>query len=241
MYKKFIIIIFCLFPFVSFGQGMLTGDIFDYENRSVKLQGATIKNLTTKAFTLADKDGHFAIAAKIGDLVSFAMSSYQTDTLYLINLFPKNIYLRIEVNNLNAVDINGVKISPMLGNLGNPDNKMPTKGVEYSKERGGLRLNLGYGKYRRDQAKIRELEEDEDYREEISENFNEEYVKKLVKFEGPGIKDFLIMYRPTVNQVKAERPFNYAYHTARAYQAWLKLPLDQRKLPSLTKPKNNKP
>lgn len=237
MYKKFIIFLILSLPTLSFAQSMLTGDIFDHDNRSNKIQGATIKNLTTSAFALSDKDGHFAIAAKIGDLVSFGMSGYQTDTVYLTKLFPKNVYLRVEVNNLKSVDINGVKISPMLGNLGNPDNKQPVKAVDYSKERGGLRLNLGYGKYRRDQAKVQQLEENEMYQDEITKNFNEEYVKSLVKFEGPGIKDFLIMYRPTVDQVKAERPFNYAYHTARAYQAWVNLPLDQRKLPPLVKPK----
>ncbi|RZJ82045.1 MAG: hypothetical protein EOO47_02055 [Flavobacterium sp.] len=237
MYKKLLIFLFLSSPLLSFAQGMLTGDIFDHDNRSIKIQSATVKNLTTNSFTLSDKDGHFAIAAKIGDLVSFGMSGYQTDTVYLTKLFPKNVYLRVEVNNLKAVDINGVKISPLLGNLGNPDNKQATKAVDYSKERGGLRLNLGYGKYRRDQVKVQQLEEDEMYQDEIRSNFNEEYVKSLVKFEGPGIKDFLIMYRPTVQEVKAERPFNYAYHTARAYRAWVNLPLSQRKLPSLVKPK----
>lgn len=230
MVKRIILILLVVAPFQLLAQSFLTGDVFENDNRTSALEGATIKNLTTNTFALSNKDGHFAIAAKIGDLVSFGMSGFQTDTVYLTNLFPKNVYLRVQVNNLKAVDINGVKISPMLNGLGNPDNKPAARSVDYAKERGGLRLNLGYGKWRKEKIKVQELEEIERYQTEISKNFNEEYIQKLVKFEGPGIRDFMSLYRPTVDQVKAERPFNYDFYTARAYRAWLKLPVDQRKL-----------
>ncbi|TCC88086.1 hypothetical protein EZ428_20405 [Pedobacter frigiditerrae] len=239
MTKRIILLLLILAPFQLLAQNFLTGNVFDNENRATSIEGAAIKNLTTKAFTLSDKDGHFAITAKIGDLVSFGMPGFQTDTVYLVNLFPKNIYLRVEVNTLAAVDIKGVKISPMLNGLGNPDNKPPVKTLDYSKEKGGLRLNLGYGRWRKDQAKIQELEENDRIQQEITKNFNAETVKEILKFEGPDVKDFLSLYRPTVDQVKAEKPFNYSYYTATAYRAWLKLPADQRKLPPLPKLKGN--
>jgi len=238
MLKKLILILLLSFPAVLLAQNnILTGNIYDNESRATTLQGATIKNLNTKTVTLTDKDGHFAIAAKIGDLVSFGMAGYETDTVYLTNLFPKNVFLRMLVNNLKPVDITSVKVSPYLD--AKDPNAMPARRVDYSKERGGLRLNLGYGKYRREQAKIQELEENDKYQEEINKNFNEEYIRSMVKFEGPDIKDFIGLYRPTVEQVKAERPFNYAYYTVRAYHTWLKLPPDQRKLPALPKLKAN--
>ncbi len=239
MVKRIILLLLVLAPFQLLAQNFLTGNIYDNDNRATSIEGAAIKNLTTKAFTLADKDGHFAITAKIGDLVSFGMAGFQTDTVYLTNLFPKNIYLRIAVNDLKTVDINGVKVSPMLSGLGNPDNKPPVKQLDYSKERGGLRLNLGYGKWRKENLKIQELEENDRIQQEITKNFNAEAVKELLKFEGPDVKDFLSLYRPTVDQVKAEKPFNYSYYIATAYRAWLKLPVDQRKLPPLPKLKGN--
>lgn len=235
MVKRIILLLLIVSPFQLLAQNFLTGNIFDNDNRATSLEGAAIKNLTTKAFTLSDKDGHFAITAKIGDLISFGMAGFKTDTVYLVNLFPRNVYLRLEVNSLKTVDINGIKTSPYLGNLGNPDNKPPVKSLDYAKEKGGLRLNLGYGKWRKEQFKIQELEENDRFEQEISKNFNAETVKELLKFEGPEVKDFLSLYRPTVAQVKAERPFNYSYYTATAYRAWLKLPADQRKLPPLPK------
>lgn len=227
-----------MFPAKIWAQNnTLTGNIFDNDNRTNALEGATIKNLNTKAFALTDKDGHFAIRAKAGDLISFGMVGYQTDTVYLTNLFPKNIFLRVFVNTLNPVNVTTAKISPYLD--AKDPNATPARAIDYSKNRGGLRFGLGYGKFRKEQAKIRELEEREKYEEEISKNFNEQFIRDLVKFEGPDIKDFISLYRPTVEQVRAEQPFNYAYYTAKAYRTWLKLLPEQRKLPPLPKLKAN--
>jgi uncharacterized lipoprotein NlpE involved in copper resistance len=238
MLKKLIIAFIIAIPFNLFAQNnTLTGNVYDNDSRAVALQGATIKNLSTKVVALADKDGHFAIGAKIGDLVSIGMVGYHTDTLYLTNLFPKNIYLRVQVNNLQAVDVNGVKISPYLNTK--DASAMPSRRVDYGQSRGGLRLNLGYGKFRREAAKVKELEEYDHYQEEINKSFNEETIKSLVKFTGPGIKDFMGLYRPTVAQVKAQTPFNYTYYIISSYHTWLKLPEDQKKMPPLPKLKAN--
>lgn len=237
MFKKVFLLFIVLIPAVVSAQTVLTGNVFDYTNRSVSLEGATVRNLTSKTISLTDKDGHFALSAKVGDLVSFGMVGYQIDTVYLINLFPKNVYLRVAVNTLNTVDITGVKLSRFL-DLKDP-NAMPSRQVDYSKERGGLRLNLGFNKFKRQQEKVQELEEYDQFNEEISRNFTDVFVKKLLKIDSADLKNFMEMYRPTVNQVKSERPFNYELYTAQCYSAWLKLPADQRKLPSLLKTKGN--
>ena len=138
MLKKLFFLILLLSPFNIFAQNTLTGNIFDNDLRSLSIEGATIKNLTSKAIALSNKDGHFAISAKVGDLISFGYSGYQTDTVYLINVFPKNVYLRAQVNTLNTVNITSTKLSPYL-DLKNPDAR-PARGVDYDKNRGGLGL-----------------------------------------------------------------------------------------------------
>lgn len=233
MLKKLLFLFVLVLPAKLFAQNALTGNIFDNDLRSLAIEGATIKNLTSNAIALSNKDGHFVMPAKIGDLISFSFSSYETDTVYLINLFPKNVYLRAQVNTLNTVNVTTTKLSPYL-DLKNPDAR-PAKEVEYDKNRGGIRLSLGYGKFRKDQAKLQGLMENERFQAEITENFNEEMVKKAVKFEGKDIRAFLDLFRPTVEQVKAERPFNYEFYIVKAYSSWTKLPLDQRRLPPLPK------
>lgn len=237
MIKNILLLILLTSPVALFGQTYLTGNIYDNDNRSMSLEGAFIKNLTTSALVLTNKEGHFVVTAKIGDLVAFGMGGYETDTIYITKLLSKNVYLRAKVNTLNTVGITTTKLSPFL-NLKNP-NAQPSRPVDYSKEKGGLRLNLGYAKFRKDQAKLRELEEYEIYQEEISKNFNEATIKQLLKFEGPEVKDFISLFRPTVDQVKAERPFNYNLYTAQSYRAWHELPLSQRKLPPLPKVKTS--
>lgn len=233
MLKKLLILLAFGLPLNSWGQSMLTGNVFDSEVRSLAIDGATIKNLTTKTVVLANKDGHFAISAKTGDLISYGMVGYQTDTIYLVNLFPKNIYLRVAINNLNTVNITTAKNSPFLDTK-NPD-AIAERQIGYSKNRGGLRLNLGYGKYRKQQAKVEELEQEDNYQEEIAKNFNKEIIQKLVNYKTEDLKDYMDMYRPSISDIRAERPFNYEYYIATTFQEWKNLPPGSRKLPSLYK------
>lgn len=235
MWKSLLILVTLVFPLQVIAQSVVTGNAFDNEERSRAIQGVTIKNLTTNSFVITNKDGHFAISAKAGDLISYGTVGYHTDTLYLINLFPKNLYLRVAVNTLNTVNITTTKISPFLDTK-NPD-AIAERQIGYSKNRGGLRLNLGYGKYRRQQAKVEELEHEDELQEEIAKNFTKEIIQKLVNYQGDDLTDYMDMYRPTSATIQNERPFNYEYYIATTFQEWKKLPQGARKLPSLYKSK----
>ncbi len=215
-------------------QGVFSGNIFDNDKRNIHIEGVTVRNLSSKAIAISNRDGHFALPAKVGDLVSFNLLGYETDTLYLINLFPKNIYMRSDINTLQAVDIKGVKVSPLLTTK--DPNAQEARSVDYSKDRGGLRLNLGYGKYRREQIKTQELELDDEFIMEINQNFNAEFVKSLLRIDGQELKDFMNKYRPTINMIKRERPFDYVLYTAQKYSEWLKLSPEERKVQSSLKP-----
>lgn len=239
MLKKLLFLLVFVLPLQLLGQNVLTGNVFDNETRSLAIDGATIKNLTTKSVVITNKHGHFAIPAKIGDLISYGMVGYELDTVYLTNLFPKNIYLRVAVNNLNTVNIVTTKVSPFL-NTKDPD-AISEKEIGYSKYRGGLRLGLGYGKMRRERDKVYELEEEDSYQEEIAKNFNKENIQKLVNYKEDDLRDYMDLYRPSVADISAERPFNYAYYIATTFQEWKKLPVEARKLPSLYKNKSKLP
>lgn len=238
MYIRFCLLLFLLFPvLVNAQETYMTGNVFDNDTRATVLQGVSVKNLTTKSFAVTDKDGHYAIVAKKGDLLSYTMVGYAIDTVYLTSLFPKNIYLRVAVNNLQPVNIVTTKMSPYL-DLKDRE-AVAARSVDYSKDRGGLRLNLGYGKMRRQQAKVNELEEEYDFIEEINKNFNQQVVQKMVNYQGKDLVDYLDLYRPTVSQIKADRPFNYTYYIATTFSEWTKLPADAKKLPKLLKLKLN--
>ena len=61
MLRNILVLLLLIAPNLLKAQSALTGNIFDYNNRSTQLEGATVKNLNSKVLTLTDKDGHFAI------------------------------------------------------------------------------------------------------------------------------------------------------------------------------------
>lgn len=169
MYKLIIILLLAL-PFGALAQTVTTGAVYDFLKKSNSLPGVTVRNLNSKKITSTNAAGKFTITANNGDLLEFSLVGYRTDTLYLTSLLAKTIYMVDRVNALNDVDIKGVKMNksitspdPMaekyslMGTGGNLERKKMTDKV------GGLNLNLGYGKYRRQQRKEAELVERDKY------------------------------------------------------------------------------
>ena len=237
---KLIILTLLAFPLGLFAQTVTTGTVYDFSNKNQTLPGVTIRNLNNKKISIGNAAGKFTIQSKVGDLLEFSLVGYHTDTLYLTNLFPKTVYMVVRSNSLSDVNIRGAKINKeilaadplaekynLIATGGNLDRKKMTDKV------GGLNLNLGYGKYRRQQRKEAELEERDRYLTEIDEHFNEKTISSLLKLEGDDLKNFIIMYRPSVQKVQSERPFRYPYYIVQAYHAWLKLPPKERKLQDL--------
>lgn len=235
-----------LFVFLSFfsplyAQKTVSGSVFDFENKVMAMEKVSIRNLTNNAFAITSDKGRFTIEATTGDLLEFTQIGYHTDTLLLVNLLAKTVFMVPRRVAIDAVDINGAKISPYL-DWKDPNaetsKKVYTDGLRHKENTdraGGLKLALGYGKYRRAKEKESALEELEYYETEIRENFSEKKINQLVKATPENIKDFMGMFRPTVNQVKEQRPFNYIHYIITAYSTWLKLPDDQKKLPPLPK------
>ncbi|MBC6111700.1 hypothetical protein ACFOG5_20125 [Pedobacter fastidiosus] len=244
---RLIIILFLALPFSGFSQTVATGSVFDYNKKTLSLPGVTVRNLTTKKTSSTNNAGKYTIGANIGDLIEFTLVGYHTDTLYLTNLLNRTIYLPVKSNSLSDVDITAVKINKEIMNAKDPLAEKYTllnTGGNLDRKKmhdkvGGLNLNLGYGKYKRQQRKEADLEEREGYLQEIDYNFTEKAVTELTKLQGDDLKNFMIIYRPSVEQVKAERPYRYAFYISRAFYAWQKLTPQERKLQDLPKLKAN--
>jgi hypothetical protein len=245
MVKKLILFLIVALPLKMLAQGNVSGTVYDFENKTFPLQQVAVKNLTNQQLTVTKAGGQFTIPAKKGDLLQFTLVGYHVDTLYLTDLKPKTIYLPANSKTLKEVAIVETKLSPYL-DFDNPNAKenrrISTDGIEgksNTDRAGGLNFALGYGKYRREQAKIKMLEERDSYETEINRNFNEQTVHDLIKLKGQELKDFINMFKPSVGLIKSERPFNYPYYIAQAHQKWLKLPLHERRTPPMQSLKRN--
>ncbi|WP_316813015.1 hypothetical protein [Pedobacter heparinus] len=236
MLRKLFLLLILVAPLWLMAQNSVSGTVFDFDNSTFPLQYVKVRNLSNNQLTLTKAAGQFSIAAKLGDLLEFSFMGYHTDTLYLVNLSPKTIYLPGNSTALKEVQIVGSKINPSILSpdpLARPYKRLAPDGLQgkgNNDRAGGLLFNLGYGKYKRQQEKIRLLEERDRFQTEINEIFTEAYVSDLVKLKGQDLKDFMAMYRPPEELVKSERPFNYDLYTVKAYHTWLKLPPEQRRI-----------
>ncbi|MBB2149594.1 hypothetical protein [Pedobacter gandavensis] len=240
MVKYLFLFFVSIAPLGLWAQSSITGAVYDFDNKSFPMQDVLVRNLDNKKSIKTKAAGQFSLPAKVGDLIEFSHPGFHTDTLYLIDLKPKIIYLPVIANELKGVEIKGAKVNPdvLVDGTGKPVKRIMTDGLEGKKntdKAGGLIVNLGYGKMKREREKIRFLEERDAYETEIRNNFNEKTITELVKLDGQELKDFIVMFRPNVALVMSERPFNYKYYIAKAYNTWKKLPADQRKLPPMPK------
>ncbi|MBB4110259.1 carboxypeptidase-like regulatory domain-containing protein [Pedobacter zeae] len=246
MYRLIIFLLLAL-PMGAFAQTVTTGTVFDFTKKTLSIPGVSVRNLNSKKVTSTNKDGKYTIAANIGDLLEFSAVGYHTDTLYLTNLLNRTIYLPVKTNNLNDVEVSAVRMNSQITDAKDPLAEKYTllsTGGNLNRKRmtdkvGGLGLNLGYGKYKRQQRKEADLKEKEMYQQEIDENFTPKAITDLTKLEGEELKNFMIIYRPSIEAVKGERPFRYTFYISRAFVAWKKLSPQERKLQDLPKLKAN--
>jgi len=242
MTNRFLLILLLVLPFGAWAQNTVQGRVFDYDTKA-PLAKVQVSNLTNKRTSVSNAAGDFSLEGKQGDVLELSLGGYHKDTLFVTDLRKFAVYLPSLSNNLNEVKIQTAKLSPYLGiediNAGKkPVTRIAMDGAENKKNTdraGGLILNLGFDKQKKQREKEQKLTDEQAYLNEIDINFNEKTVNSLIKLKGEELKDFIVMFRPTVVQVKSERPFNYEMYIAQAHQAWLKMPAAQRKPPRLNK------
>jgi len=222
-------------------QETVSGHVYDFERKTSALEGVVVKNLTTGKALQTQSAGQFTIAAKKGELLEFSKTGYHTDTLFLTSLAAKRIFLPVLSNDLKEVNILGAKVNQAVFYKDPQAKEMKLfetddlRGKKNNDRAGGLKLNLGFGKYRRDLNKRKQLEVREGYDDEINANFSERNITNLIKLQGADLKAFMYLYKPSVLLVSAESPFDYKAYIVKAYNTWLKLSPEERKIPAMPK------
>ena len=238
MIKKLLLLSLFVLPLKLAAQTSISGRVYDLENK-LPLAQVEVQNLNNKQVVKTAAAGQFSVTAKQGDVLTFSLKGYHTDTLYLTSMRAVAVYLPNSSINLNEVRIQSAKLSPYLDveniNAGIPATKrIEGDGLDGKKNNdraGGIILNLGFDKMKAQREKEQRLTANEGVENEIRLNFNETTVGNITKLKGEELKAFLSIYQPSVDRVKSEAPFNYTLYIAQAYQAWLKLPPSQRKVP----------
>lgn len=210
------------------GQATVQGRVTEYKTH-IHLRSVRVTNLTTKQYTTTDTAGLFYIYAKPGDLLAFRGYAYQPDTVTIINKNHLEVYLEPVNNVLNEVKVAGGP-EAKTGNLKDPT--LTGAPVVYQRDqngnyKGGIAIRFGYGKDKK-AIHSKQLSDQEAADYDIDQAFNEQTVSKTIPLRGQELKDFLLMYRPSIAMFKA-RDFNMTIYLNDSYKAYMALPPDKRK------------
>jgi hypothetical protein len=220
-----------LFISHCYGQENLRGKVMEY-GPNTEVSGIRVENLNSHIETVTDNKGEFIIKAKTGDLLGFSGSGYLADTVYLINLKYKEVYLALPQNMLNELKIKPTNVNTS-GLTWAPITPFGGKLVRYITDAkgnpiGGLKLNLlGSGSnYKNKRAQ--QFETDMQNEQEIDRVFNAQNLQAYLPLKEQELSNFILAYRPDVKTFFSKK-FNLVVYLNTCYEEFLKLPVQKRR------------
>jgi len=214
--------VLCLFIKVVVAQSVLTGTITE-EHKNIKLNNVFIRNISNKQVALSDDAGRFDIWATTGNTLIFTLPGYVSDTLYLVDMKPKHIELKIQGITLNEVS---VRESATF----NPREEYPEV---YEKSKFALSPSRWFGKEARDARRLKHYFDNEEQQRQIDAVFTRTLVSSIVPLKGRELDGFMAMYRPSLSFVKSSSPQTMTLYINDSYRKFITLPPDKRALPTL--------
>jgi hypothetical protein len=223
--KRPILILIALFAaYTAKAQEQLKGTITE-SGSNQKLTNVFIHDNNSKQLTMADKDGKFSINTATGHLLIFDSPGYISDTLYLVDLKPKNIELRSMGIVLRQVNVNSTRAAF------NPRAEYPEV---YQKSKVYVFSPSTWfseeGKNARRLKKYFATEE----QERAVDNAYSVAVSSIVPLKGMDLENFMTMYRPSYAFIRSNGGPTLAAYINDSYKKYMALPPDKRVLPSLT-------
>lgn len=218
-----------LFVFTANAQQKLSGRVFENKTR-IYLAGVRIQNLRTKKFTETDDKGRFNIDAALNDVIVLNNFGYEVDTLVLINLKPKEIFLEPKKHMLDEVNVTSQQVQ----SFKSYDPDFHNQSVVYQRDnngnlKGGIALRIWSNKKEeRQQVKVAQWEYTERNRLIIDTVFALRNLSKYIPLKGDELMAFRIRYIPTVPQYTSAG-FNLLQYIDSCYKNFEALPVQKRK------------
>ena len=230
------ILLLSLFFVVTTAVGQkLKGRVFESQTR-IALADILVENLTNKQSLLTDAKGRFSITAQVGDMIRFKSFAYQSDTLVIINMHEKEVFLEPKKNELNQVNIKTTETSNFKTYY---DPQFHGQTVIYHRDkkgrydRGGIIVRVWYWKKdEHKKAKLNQKLKDFDTMDEIALIFTPKNLGRYVPLNGVDMDNFIGLYTPGVKEYTRDNFELVAYLNA-CYKKYQALPLDKRKPDSL--------
>src|ERR1700754_4212426 len=199
MLRHLLLIFMCCFiTGAAFAQNTQKGVVFENKTR-VALPDIIIENPDNGKHALTDKFGKFVIEAKPGDKLLFTGSFYRPNTILLINLKPKEVFLIPKQTMLNEVQVTNTELKTRKGEYTDPAFHGQT--VVYHRDKngnydGGIIIRLHW--WDKDDKKRKKHEEfirNEEIQDEIAEVFSADNIARYVPLKEPDLDNFILLNR----------------------------------------------
>ena len=232
--KKALILLLVLFPAFLKAQMTIGGTAYDADTHS-KLRLVFVNNLTQREVDHTGQKGDFTIKADLGDLIVFSCPGYESDTLILENMRPKIVLMRPSLIVLDEVIVSA-------RNNKKPEDARVAYSSAYSYATtnvfsldGNVSLVNAFSKQSKQKRAFQRFMDTELNEKLIDQKFNKDLVTQLTKIRGQLLDDFMSYYRPTYSQVSAMNDVDLRTYIINSYNAYIKLPAEQRIYPNLPK------
>jgi hypothetical protein len=217
--KSITLILLVLATTIVRAQSPLKGTVQE-AGKNTPLSNVFIKDVNNNQLTLTDKDGNFEIKAATGHTLVFNSPGYVNDTLFVIDMQPKQIKLEILSIVLSEVRINASRA--------NFDPRKEYPDVYQKSKVYVLSPSSWFGKESKDARRLKRYFAVEAQQQKIDQVFNAAYVGSLVPLKGQELEDFMTLYRPTYAFVKANGGQSLAMYISDSYKKFLLLPANKR-------------
>jgi hypothetical protein len=222
--KKIVLIAVIAFASGSlYAQDVLKGSVRE-AGTNEKMPDVFIHDLTNKQVGLSDSKGNYEIKAATGHTLIYSSPGYISDTLFLVDMKPKNIQLKTMNIALREVNISGKE------NF-NPLAEYPEV---YEKSKVYvLSPSSWFGKDARDARRLKRFFNHEAQERHVDQVFTRVYVGSIVPLKGDELEAFMMLYRPTYAFLKDNNGPSLVAYINDSYKKFMALPPDKRKMPDL--------
>jgi hypothetical protein len=207
-------------------QALFSGTVVE-SPKGLPLNNVFIRDITNRQVALTDGNGRFKIAAGLNHTLIFTSTGYGADTLFLVDLKPKRIELKIRGNTLKDVNITASSRGF------DPHAEYPEI---YRNSSFALSPSRIFGKKARDSRRLKHYFEGEIQQRQVDSIFNRAYVASIIPLKGKDLDDFITMYRPSLSFLKRSSTQTITLYINDSYRKFLATPADKRGLPSLNNP-----
>jgi len=220
----FFIFLICLITGLASAQSTLKGTVLE-NGSNIKLTNVFIKDNANKQLAITDSKGNFEIKTEPGHIVIFDSPGYTSDTLYVVDMSTKKIYLELTTIALREVNITSSKATF------DPHKEYPE--VYEKSKLYVLSPTTWFGKENRDARKMKKYFQTEAEDRKVDEVFTRSYVGSIVPLKGQDLDDFMTMCRPSYAFVKGNDKESMAAYINDSYKKYQALPPEKRHVTKL--------